>query len=84
MSTSSSIVLPIEGMTCAACVSTVTSAVQSVEGVERVSVNLASETATISFSHGDMPINNTVNAISSYGYGVVISEWCFISKKRLV
>ena len=73
------IVLPIEGMTCAACVSTVTNAVQSVEGVLQVSVNLATETAAVSYKHSDAPINDTVHVISSYGYGVATSEWNFAS-----
>ena len=44
------LVLSIEGMTCASCVHTVEKAMAGVPGVERVSVNLSTEQATVSFS----------------------------------
>ncbi|HEY0136840.1 MAG TPA: heavy metal-associated domain-containing protein, partial [Nannocystis sp.] len=40
--------LPIEGMTCASCVSRVEKALAKVPGVERASVNLATESASVS------------------------------------
>jgi Cu+-exporting ATPase len=41
------VLLDIEGMTCASCVSTVERALQRVEGVEAASVNLATRVATV-------------------------------------
>ncbi len=43
----SSISLPIEGMTCASCVGRVEAALARIEGVDSVSVNLATERADI-------------------------------------
>ena len=68
------VVLPVEGMTCAACVSTVTSAVRSVAGILQVSVSLASETATINFESNKLPVNEVVHAITDFGYQVTTSE----------
>ena len=45
---SATLVLPVAGMTCAACVYHVGEALRSVEGVAAVNVNLATERATIS------------------------------------
>ena len=47
--TTKKIVLPIEGMTCASCVSHVEGALNEVEGVTLVTVNLATEQATVEF-----------------------------------
>lgn len=38
---------PIEGMTCASCVSRITRALRKVEGVEQVKVDLRGETGTV-------------------------------------
>lgn len=46
------LVLPVAGMTCAACVYHVGEALRSVDGVAEVSVNLATERATISLDDG--------------------------------
>ena len=39
--------LPVEGMTCASCVGRVEAALRKVDGVDSVSVNLATERADI-------------------------------------
>ena len=48
---SNPLVLPVAGMTCAACVYHVGEALRSVDGVSEVSVNLATERATISLDN---------------------------------
>ena len=63
------LVLPIEGMTCASCVHTVEKAVAGVTGVERVSVNLSTEQATVSFSSEVSP-GTIEDAIQAAGYRV--------------
>ena len=40
---------PVEGMTCASCVSRVEKTISSVEGVHRVDVNLATQQAFVSY-----------------------------------
>ena len=64
------VVLPIEGMTCAACVSTVTNAIAGVDGVSDVVVNLASETAAVTFAPAERRIAAMRDAVRSVGYGM--------------
>jgi len=63
------LVLPIEGMTCASCVHTVEKAVAGVPGVERVSVNLSTEQATVSFS-SEVSLSTIEDAVQAAGYRV--------------
>ncbi len=62
------IVLPVEGMTCAACVSHVEGALKDVAGVVSASVNLASEQATVEFNGGSASIADLVGAVDDSGY----------------
>ncbi|MXS85710.1 Cu(2+)-exporting ATPase [Nitrosomonas sp. HPC101] len=61
--------LPVEGMTCASCVGRVEKALSGVEGVGEVSVNLATERASI---HLTAPVDRMalVQAIQKTGYDV--------------
>jgi Au+-exporting ATPase len=65
--------LPIKGMTCASCVGRVEAAIKKVSGVENVSVNLATERATI---HVTEAVNRTVlvEAVHKVGYEVPTSK----------
>ena len=73
--TASQISLQITGMTCAACVSHVSDALLSVDGVEDVAVNLATEKATISLGESnrqsDSPVDLGIlgDALKDAGYG---------------
>jgi Cu+-exporting ATPase len=64
-----SVILPIEGMTCAACVSTVTGAIEHVPGVSQVMVNLATETALVQYDAAQVDVNGLTKAIARSGYG---------------
>lgn len=59
--------LPIEGMTCASCVSRVERALRRVPGVKRAEVNLATETATVALGQGASP-QALVTAVRDAGY----------------
>jgi len=61
--------LPIEGMTCASCVGRVEAALAKVEGVESVSVNLATERADVRLTG---PVDRTalIQAVEKVGYDV--------------
>ncbi|TXL73327.1 copper-translocating P-type ATPase [Vineibacter terrae] len=61
--------LPIVGMTCASCVSRVERALEAVPGVERASVNLASETATVTAPAALAPARLAA-AVEAAGYKV--------------
>ncbi len=57
----------VEGMSCAACVANVESALHSIEGVGEVSVNLATESAQVT-SSTPIPINKFTRTVSKMGY----------------
>jgi len=67
-----SVTVPIEGMTCASCVSRVERALGRVPGVTAVSVNLAGETATVRGTAFDAA--TIVRAIADAGYEVPTAE----------
>jgi len=65
--TSIQIRLPIEGMTCASCVTRVERALKAVPGVGSADVNLATETATVTLAAGARP-ESLVDAVHKAGY----------------
>lgn len=65
------IVLPIGGMTCAACVRHVERALQKVEGVLAVNVNLATERATVEYLASTATLDDLKRAVSEAGYEVI-------------
>ncbi len=67
-------ILPIEGMTCASCVSTVERALNRVDGVDNVSVNLATERASIKYSDDTVELNDLIQAVEETGYGVQVEK----------
>jgi P-type Cu+ transporter len=60
-------IFPVSGMTCASCVARVESALSSVPGVVSVSVNLASEKATVEYTE-DMRVADLQKAARDAGY----------------
>ncbi|KNE23125.1 heavy metal translocating P-type ATPase [Achromobacter spanius] len=64
--------LPIEGMTCASCVGRVERALKAVPGVNKASVNLATERADITFA-GAPDVAAAVQAVQKAGYAVAES-----------
>ena len=68
------ITLPIEGMTCASCVSHVEKALQGVPGVSEVSVNLGTEKASLEYSSGDAPVDQLRQAVADAGYKVATTK----------
>jgi Cu+-exporting ATPase len=69
MAATSNWTFPIEGMTCASCVGRVERALRKVPGVAEVSVNLATETATVGTDAG-ADRSAVVAAVRSAGYEV--------------
>ena len=63
------VTLRIEGMTCATCVHTVETALQGLPGVTEAAVNLATETAIVSYKPAGSSVRSMVQAVSSVGYG---------------
>jgi Cu+-exporting ATPase len=64
------IVLSIEGMTCASCVRRVERAIAKVPGVEAISVNLATEKATVAIVPGAVERDDLRRAVEGAGYAI--------------
>ena len=64
------VTLPVQGMTCASCVSHVAHALEKVPGVAQVQVNLATEKATVTFDNGPVPLTDLIQAVRETGYDV--------------
>jgi Cu+-exporting ATPase len=62
------VVLPIGGMTCAACSARVERTLNKLEGVMEARVNLATEKASVDYLPGQIGIADLKNAISKLGY----------------
>ena len=71
----SNITLPIEGMTCASCVSRVERALKKIPNVIEANVNLATETAVVSMSEPNQAV--LITAIEDAGYAVPASTQTF-------
>ncbi|MEQ5929719.1 heavy metal translocating P-type ATPase [Streptococcus suis] len=65
---------PIQGMTCASCALTVEKALGKLEGVEEVSVNLATEKATIRYSRHRQNPASLERAVEQAGYQLIRPE----------
>ena len=74
VATTDRITIPITGMTCAACVSHVSNAIQEVPSVADVSVSLASEKATLLLRDGSLRSEELVDALEDAGYGIATEK----------
>lgn len=72
-STAQTVVLPIEGMTCASCVARVERALQAVPDVSQAHVNLATEKAEVRFSN-PVTYDLLVRTVENTGYGVPLAN----------
>jgi Cu+-exporting ATPase len=68
------VTLPIQGMTCASCVTHVAHGLEKVAGVAEVQVNLATEKATVVFDDGAVPLTSLIQAVKETGYDVVTEK----------
>jgi Cu+-exporting ATPase len=66
--------LPVEGMTCASCVSRVEKTLAKFEGVNDVSVNLANEKASFSFDPDKIDFKDLAKTIADAGYKLNLSS----------
>ncbi len=64
----------VHGMTCASCVRRVERSIAKIEGVEKVNVNLASETAHVELSRQDLPAEQILAVIAKAGYEAALIE----------
>lgn len=71
---STSIRIPVSGMTCAACSARVQRALEKQPGVEKANVNLMMKTATVSFDPAAVSPDGLVAAIQATGYGARLAS----------
>ncbi|QQG43575.1 MAG: copper-translocating P-type ATPase [Candidatus Daviesbacteria bacterium] len=65
---------PIKGMHCASCVRVLEKSLGGVEGVSNAVVNLATESATVTFNSKKVTDNDLVSAVANVGYKAGINE----------
>ncbi len=68
------VTLNVQSMSCASCVGRVDKALEAVPGVLDVSVNLAAETATVTFAEGATSVQDLMKASADNGYPASIAE----------
>jgi Cu+-exporting ATPase len=66
--------LPVQGMTCAGCVSHVEGALKELPGVSGVAVNLATNKASLDYDPSQVTLPNLTRAIDQAGYTVPTAE----------
>ena len=66
--------VPVEGMTCAACVGHVEDALREVPGVSSVQVNLATEKASLELETPQAPLQDILKAVDEAGYSVQVER----------
>ncbi|RKY92575.1 MAG: Cu(2+)-exporting ATPase, partial [Ignavibacteriae bacterium] len=66
--------LPIEGMTCASCVTRVEKSIAKIEGVTDVAVNLATEKATFNIDKSKAGIDEIKKVVEEAGYKIDLSS----------
>src|SRR5574341_1282452 len=74
MSETKQITLPITGMYCANCVTTIERNLKKVDGVQTAVVNLSSERATVQFDPSVAKLDDMIARVQWAGYGVATGE----------
>ncbi len=69
----SKISLPVEGMTCASCVTKVEKAISKAEGIKNVSVNLATEKVSFEIDSEKADLNKIAELVNDMGYKIDFS-----------
>ena len=73
MASPQKITLPVIGITCANCASTIERNAKKVNGVEEVVVNFGSEKVTISYDPSTTTLNDVIERIERAGYQIPIA-----------
>ncbi len=66
--------LPVEGMTCATCAQRVTNAMNELDGVKEVNVNVATDKVTFSYDSEAIHFSAIRKAVADSGYKLLIEE----------
>ena len=78
------VLLPIRGMSCAACVSKVEKALRSIKGVTQANVNFATERASVEYLPEEVTLRDLKRVVQDAGYEVLdVEEEDIVEKERL-
>ena len=66
--------IPVDGMTCTSCVGRITRALRNLVGVESVRVDLATDSATVSFDPDRTSLAAIAAAVDAAGYRAQVDE----------
>ncbi|MBA4406958.1 copper-translocating P-type ATPase [bacterium] len=66
--------LPVDGMTCASCVTRVEKIISKFDGVKNVSVNLATERVLFEVENENFDLNAVVEAVNDFGYKLKVES----------
>src|SRR5512135_3597312 len=81
MANEKQITLPITGMYCANCVTTIERNLKKVNGVQGAVVNLASERATVQFDPAIAGLGDLIARVHRAGYGIATGEADFTLRR---
>src|SRR5512135_1907731 len=81
MANEKQITLPITGMYCANCVTTIERNLKKVNGVQTAVVNLASERATVQFDPAVTGLDDMIARVHRAGYGIATGEADFTLRR---
>jgi Cu+-exporting ATPase len=71
---SKEVIIPIGGMTCASCAKAVERTIKKLDGIEDISVNMATEKASIKYNPKTVRLSEIKSAIEKAGYKVLEIE----------
>jgi len=66
--------LPVEGMTCAACVARVEKSLKKIGGVSNATVNLAAETVRLEYDVDQVSLETIAQSLHEAGYDLIIKK----------
>ena len=81
MSETKQITIPVTGMTCANCVSSVERNIKKVDGVRIANVNLTTERAAVEYDPQTAGLAEMISRIERAGYGIAAGEASLIVKR---
>jgi Cu+-exporting ATPase len=81
MSETKQITIPVTGMTCANCVSSVERNIKKIDGVKIANVNLTTERAAVEYDPQTTGLGEMISRIQRAGYGIAAGEASLIIKR---
>src|SRR5512142_1483808 len=81
MANEKQVTLPVTGMYCANCVTTIERNLKKVNGVESAVVNLASERATVQYDPAVTGLDAMIARVHRAGYGIATGEADFTLRR---